>query len=183
MAATDLAQSDFDLAFSFSRSEAAPFRDAQGNVQSAPQDTPRFGFGAAGDPIGLIISPGADLGGQDRVRIDPLMLPAGLVEPENAIEAAATIFHAFIPQGASEVERRAIYSRNSAVSINALLRQSGNHLEIGVVAGFRENLNGVVRFRQQEWKLPGAVEAGDRILADGDGHSVISAGAELAGNG
>lgn len=92
-----------------------------------------------------------------------------------------TILHRFAPEVAeggtwSEV-RRAWYSRNVAAAIDALLAQAGHHLEIGVIMGFRRNIDGAVRYRDQVWTLAGVLMVGSAALTDGEGRPIIIAGA------
>lgn len=185
MAATDLTQAEFGIAFAFSRSEARTYRDATGGEQIAPVNVPRFDHDALGAARGLLLTPGLDIGTQDRIALDPLLLPEALVDGPLPADLEATIFHAFVPlaSAAWTVERRAYYTRNAKVSIDGLLAQAGHHLEIGVVAGFRTNLGGYVRLRGEIWTLPtlvqgnasGAVLAVDAAAAK----PIIVAGAEV----
>lgn len=179
MAAGDLTQADFDLAFGFSRSEAAPFRDGAGAVQTAAVDEPRFDHDAGGAPLGLKVAPGSDLGTQDRLAFDALMLPATLASPASPQEAEATVFHIFRPEGSDEAVYRAWYSRDVKATIDTLLRQHGHHEQIGVIAGFRENLGGFVRYRAREWHLANVLETAGSVLTDGTARPLITAGAEF----
>lgn len=183
----ELTSADFDLAFTFARSEAAVYRAADGSEAEAAIDAPRFDHDDLGNPRGLLISPGSDMGRQDRTAIDPLILPADIVEGEGAADRDVTIFHAFRPAQDGEpdqtafeagIEYRAWYARDAAARIDALLRQPGHHLTIGVVRGFRPNSNGSVWYRGRFWQLPGAVRTGSAALTDGTGKPLIEAGAE-----
>lgn len=184
MAATDLTQADFDIAFAFARSEASAYVDAAGGDQVAPIDVPRFDHDPAGASRGLLLTPGTDLGTADRIAIDPLMLPAPLVDGAASGEREATVFHAFVPLGADPwiIDRRAWYTRQATAMIDGLLAQSGHHVEIGVVTGFRPNLGGFVRLRGEVWTLPAGLSgngAGAALAVDAAGAMpIIVAGAE-----
>lgn len=185
MAADDLTQAEFGIAFAFSRSEASMFRGATGAELSAPVDAPRFDHDAAGAARGLLLTPGSDIGTQDRIALDPLLLPVALVEGPLPADFEATIFHAFVALGSDPwtVERRAYYTRNAKASIDGLLAQAGHHLEIGVVTGFRENLGDYVRLRGQVWALPNLVSgnsAGAALAVDpGAVKPIIVSGAQV----
>ncbi|MBD3728752.1 MAG: hypothetical protein IE933_03520 [Sphingomonadales bacterium] len=190
MADGDLTPADFGVAFTFARSEAGNFTDAGGILQLAPIDVPRFDHADDGTPRGLLVTPGSDLGRQDRTAIDPLMLPLDLVAGTDPAAREATVFHCFRPEPTPEaadafdagIQRRALYSRDAARTIDALLRQPGHHLAIGVVAGFRPNLGGFTRFRGQQWILTGKLAAVGGVLGDGssvEGRALITCGAEV----
>lgn len=180
MAERDLRQNELDLAFAFARSEPAPYRSFLGQLWTAPVDAPRFDHDAGGAPLGLLVESGSDLGLGDRLSLDPLILPAELVEAGDAGTREATIFHVFareVAVGQDEtVEHRAWYTRNAVAAVDALMRQPGHHRSIGVIAGFRENLGGFVRYRGQVWLLTGYLAAGNGILASDD-LPLITAGA------
>jgi len=178
-----LDQDDFSVAFAFSRSEAASYRDANGALQTAPANAPRFDHAEDGTPRGFIVASGSALGNADRTAIDPLMLPADLA----GSGADATVFHAYACEGAApdEVERRVWYSRNAQATIDSLLTQTGHHLAIGVIAGFRQpyDLGGnFVRYRGAVWFMPGVLignAAGAALAADAAGvKPVVVSGAE-----
>lgn len=185
MAASDLTQAEFGIAFAFSRSAAAPFRDPTGNALTADINVPRFDHDELGVARGLLLTAGSDLGTQDRISLDPLLLPEPLVEGPLPVDFEATVFHSFVPIGIQSwsVERRAYYTRNAKASIDGLLAQAGHHLEIGVVTGFRANLGGFVRLRGHVWILPRGVagnEAGAAFAVDADAKKpIIVSGAEL----
>lgn len=185
MAAGDLRQADFDIAFSFSRSAAAGYVGGNGFPAAAAIDAPRFDHDETGTARGLLITPGADIGEQDRAKIDPLMLPAALIEGPASSDRAATVFHAFVPLGADPwvVERRAWYSRNVQATLDRLLSQSGHHIALGVIAGFRSADAGVVRLRGQTWALAGILldqAGGVAVAIDAGGVlPLVTAGAEL----
>jgi len=162
----DLSQNDFTGAFTFARSEAATYVDAAGAEQLAPAGTPRFDHDDAGMPLGLLVGPGSDIGGGDRITVLAGALPDALVNGTVAADRAATVFHVFLPAGApsTAIERRAWYTRNVRAMIDALLAQAGHHLAIGAIAGLRvragDDGGGFVRFRGQVWQLAPAL-AGD----------------------
>ena len=97
MADGDLFQADLDLAFAFARSEVAPYRNSAGQTVQAPVDAARFDHDDAGAPRGLLVTGGSDYGTRDRLAVDPLILPAALVDGVEYDERACTIFHAFAP--------------------------------------------------------------------------------------
>jgi hypothetical protein len=179
----DLFQQDFGVAFDFSRSEAAAYLDGEGEEQTAPIDAPRFDHDGDGAARGLLITPGSDLGTQDRIALDPLMLPEALVDGPRLSDLEATVFHAFVPLGADPwvIERRAWYTRDARATIDGLLSQAGHHLDIGVISGFRANLGGFVRLRGHVWTLAGVLldQAGGAALttAADEGKPIIVAGA------
>lgn len=185
MAAGDLHQDDLSIAFTFTRSETARYRDQYGYIREAPADAPRFDHDTAGASRGLLLTAGADIGGQDRIAIDPLMLPEAMIAGPRPIDRAATVFHAFAPLGAEPwaIGRRAWYTRNAPALIDQLLGQQGHHLEIGVIAGFRANLGGYVRLRGQVWTLATGIAgnaAGAALATDVAGAMpLIVAGAEV----
>lgn len=179
MADGDLFQADLDIAFTFSRSEAGAYRNAAGSIVQAAIDAPRFDHDAEGQPLGLLINEGSDLGLQDRLAIDPLILPEALIESPLWQERACTVFHAFIPKGGEQLLRNAWYSRDARRTIDALMRQQGHHQAIGVIEGFRENLGGFVRLRGQVWQLASYLLADEAVLTDGEGQPMVTAGAEV----
>lgn len=190
-----LRSSQFVIAFDFARSEAAQVRGADGVVRTAAAGEPRFDHDADGRPRGLLITPGADLGGQDRSAFDPLMLPAALTEGVDLKAREATVYHAFVPLAASRTEggvsaatreefeagiiRRAFYTREAARLIDTLIRTAGHHLVIGAHAGFAENKDGVARYRGKLWQLPFGLKAGAGVLSAAPGKPLISSGAML----
>lgn len=178
--AEPLRAADFSIAFLHGRAEPVACRNAAGALLTVPADQPAFDHSADGAPLGLLVSPGEDLGGGDRTTIDPLILPADLVSGDAPGARDATVFHRF-DDGSGE-QRRAWYTRNAAATIDALLSQPGHHLEIGVVPGLRPNSGqpgtaGFVHYRGAVWLLPELVEAGVGVLAE-DGRPVLRAGAE-----
>lgn len=178
---TILTSAQFDLAFTFARSEAAQHRNGAGALVTAAVDAPRFDHDIAGAPLGFLTGVGADLGGGDRVAIDPLMLPAALLTGELPGDRDATVFHRF-DTGSGE-QRRAWYSRDVTATIAALLHQAGHHLELGVVAGFRRNEDGrtaagFVRYRGEVWQLPELLGVTGGVLADLEDRPLIRAGAD-----
>lgn len=183
MASGDLTSADLDLAFTFARSEAADYRDDTGALVTAAVDAPRFDHDEAGVAKGLLVTSGVDLGGGDRLLLDPLMLPVDLISSGNAALMAATVFHHFDGGTGDGAVRRAWYSRNAQATVNALMLQAGHHLELGVVTGFREAVleAGVwfVRLRGQVWLLPQLLGAGAGVLAAQPGKPLISCGAEM----
>ncbi|WP_067734479.1 hypothetical protein [Novosphingobium naphthalenivorans] len=184
MAAGDLHQDDLSIAFTFSRSEAAVYTDAAGAAQTAAVDAPRFDHDGTGSARGLLMTAGSDLGTQDRIAIDPLMLPEAMVAGPRPVDREATVFHAFVALGVDPwaVERRAWYTRNAPALIDGLLSQQGHHLEIGVITGFRANLGGYVRLRGKVWTLATGIAgnaAGAALTTDAAGTlPLIVAGAE-----
>jgi hypothetical protein len=185
----DLSQSQFAVAFDFARSVAAERRDATGTLVAAAIDTPRFDHSASGKPRGLLVTPGVELGSQDRVLLDELMLPAALVEEADLTAREATVFHTFRPFSAAQldqaqwsagIERRAFYTREAKLVIEQLLRAAGHHLAIGVHAGFAKNRAGWVRFRGKLWRLPSRLHVGTGVLAGDETRDLITSGARLA---
>lgn len=163
----DLGPDDLSLAFDFARSEAATYRNAQGNLVTAPVNVPRFDHAGDGTPLGLLVGRGSDIGLRDRVAIDPLILPAELVESEEPEERMATVFHCWLPEGETVERRDAWYTRNTAAAIDALMRQPGHHRTIGVVRGFAPQRAGEVRLRARSWRTAGYLAAGTGVLGDG----------------
>lgn len=173
----ELGPDDFALAFTFSRSAPAPYRDAAGVEQVAAVNVPRFDHDETGRPLGLKVSRGAELGQEDRPRLDPLILPADLVESPDPAEREVTVFHHWLAEGAQAERRDAWYSRNAVAAIDALGRQAGNHLAFGVVRGFVPNRGGEARLRAQSWTLAGyllASTATGRVLTDGANPLIVS---------
>lgn len=164
----DLGPDDLTLAFTFSRAEAAPYRDASGAVITAPVNVPRFDHTADGAPLGLLVSRGSDIGQGERLAIDPLILPVELVEGEEPEERMATVFHRWLPEGTTAERRDAWYTRNAPAAIDALVRQAGHHRSIGVTRGFAVQRNGEVRLRARSWRTAGylLVSTGN-VLTDG----------------
>jgi hypothetical protein len=161
----DIGQGLFDAWFDFARPTAAPYRDEDGAVATAPADAPRFDHDDAGTSIGLLVEPGDQLGQADRARLQSAAIAA--------IEA--TVLHEQRADDGS-VTRRAWYSRNPQATIDACLGQAGRHLRIGAVPGFRPNLGGFVRFRGLDWQLTDLLGAGDgRALGDVEGRALIGA--------
>ncbi len=171
MADGDLDQSDFDIAFAFTRPTAAAYRNGAGALVQAAIDVPRFDHLADGTPRGLLVQPGDNLGQADRVRLDPLMLP------EDLLAARVTVLHA-LDIGAGLV-RRAWYSQDAKATIDACLSIAGHHVSIGVIAGYRARQGskfepGFVRYRRRSWSLTRALAASaSAALADDDGHPLI----------
>ena len=181
MAEIRLTGRDIDLAFAFARTEPGTYRDATGAVRTAPPGAPRLDHDAAGAPLGLLVAPGEDFGGGDRLTIDPLMLPARFFDFATPQASDATVFHHF-NDGTGPV-RRAWYSRNARATIDALLRLAGHHLEIGAVAGHRPPEAGLVRYRGQGWLPPGIVLSGARGVEGAPPLPLIAAGAEKPAGG
>lgn len=177
MAYGDLTAADLDLAFTFGRGEAASYRDAAGVLQVAGTDVPRFDHGDDGAARGLLLGPGVELGGGDKLALDPLILPFGF-----EAGAECTVLHVFAPAVADDadwaIQRRAWYSRNARATIDAVLGQAGHHLALGLVPGFRPNEGGFVRFRGEAWHMAGILDAGNGLLGDGLSRPLIVAGAE-----
>ena len=177
---TILTSTQFDLAFLFARSEAAQFRNGAGALVTAAIDAPRFDHSAEGEPLGFLTGAGADLGGGDRVTIDPLMLPVALLTGELPGDRDATVFHHF--DAGAGAQRRAWYTRDVTATFDALLHQAGHHLELGVVAGFRPNAGsfgsaGFVRYRGAVWYLPELLGVTGGVLADLSDRPLIRSGA------
>lgn len=166
----ELGPGDFDLAFNFSRSAEVPYLDASGVTQVAAVDQPVFDHDATGRPLGLRVARGFELGQEDRPRLDPLILPADVAEGEDPADREVTVFHHWLPEGATAERRDAWYSRDAVAAIDALGRQAGHHLAFGVVRGFMPNRNGETRLRAQSWRLSGYLLASastGRVLTDG----------------
>ena len=173
MADGDLYQGDFDIAFAFTRPNAAAYRNAAGAIVLAAADAPRFDHLGDGTARGLLVQPGEQLGQADRVRLDPLMLP------EDLIAGRVTVLHA-LDMGAGVV-RRAWYSEDAKATIDACLSIAGHHVSIGLLAGYRVRRGGrfeagFVRYRKHSWSLTRAVAAGQvSALADENGRPLIGA--------
>lgn len=185
MGASNLRQADFDLAFAFGRSEAAAYRDAAGALATAAIDTPRFDHDTARAPRGLLVSAGVELGGGDRVEIEPEILPATLFDFTTPTASDATVFHWFAPAVADDADwlpvRRAWYTRNAKACVDALAAQVGHHLALGVVSGFRSNVLGAVQYRGYAWTVAGVLLAGDAAIADAAGRPLVTSGASKRG--
>lgn len=172
MADGDLDQSEFGIAFTFTRPVPAYYRDANGITLVAPIDVPRFDHDPVGKPLGLLIEGATYFGQADRPLLDPLMLPEDITGQET------TVFHATVDV-AGEITRSAWYSRNAPATINALLSGAGHHIEIGVILGFREkkgasDRTGYVRYRGHSWSLATLLSAGSgAVLADDAGRPLI----------
>ncbi len=186
-----LRASQFAIAFDFARSEVAPVRGTDGVLQNAAVDVPRFDHDAAGNPRGLLVTAGADLGGNDRTAIDPLMLPEALTIGDDLTAREATVYHAFVPAAAGStapsraefeaaIIRRAFYTREAARLIDTLLRGAGHHLVIGVHAGFAENKDGMARYRGKLWLLPPGLGDASGALTSEPAKPLITSGALLA---
>jgi len=191
-----LRASQFAIAFDFARSEAAAVRGPDGVLVTAPAGQPRFDHDATGRPRGLLVTPGAEPGGQDRSAFDPLMLPAELTEGDNQTAREATVYHAFVPVAASLTEggvsaatpeqfeagiiRRAFYTREAARLIDTLIRSAGHHLVIGAHAGFAENRDGFARYRGKLWQLPQGLGNDGAALTSSADKPLITSGALLA---
>jgi hypothetical protein len=173
MADGDLDQGDFDIAFAFTRPNAAAYRNAAGAIVLAGTNAPRFDHLSDGTPRGLLVQPGQQLGQADRVRLDPLMLP------EDLLVGRVTILHA-LDIGAGIV-RRAWYSENAKATIDACMSIAGHHVSIGLIAGYRARQGskfepGFVRYRRLSWSLTRAIAATQAAaLADDDGRPLIGA--------
>lgn len=190
-----LRASQFAIAFTFARSEAAAVRGPDGVITTLGANLPRFDHDTAGKPRGLLVTPGSDLGGQDRSAFDPLMLPAALTEGADLTAREATVYHAFVPLAASLTEdgisaatpeqfeaaiiRRAFYTREAARLIDALMRTAGHHLAIGAHAGFAENADGFARFRGKRWRLPEGLGVDGAALTSAPAKPLITSGAQL----
>lgn len=181
MGASNLRQRDFDLAFTFARSEPAPYRDATGATVTAPVDTPRFDYSAARAARGLLVSAGIELGGGDRIEIEPEILPAGLLDFSTAMASDATVFHWFAPVVEEDTDwapvRQAWYTRNAKACVDALVAQDGHHLAIGVAPGFLPNMIGVIQYRGFAWGVAGMLLAGGAPITDSLGRPLITGGA------
>ena len=180
-----LTPADFGIAFAYSRSEPAPYRDDAGVVRMAPADAPRFDHDENGRALGLLIGAGGDIGGRDRISLEPEMLPLTILPSPIMPKPPVTVLHCF-DSGNGE-ERRAWYSRDPAGTVNALMRQVGHHKSIGIVPGFLPNrlqpfgelpaLRGYVRYRDQFWVLPGIFASDGKAITDGEGRPLLEAGA------
>jgi len=181
MAASNLRQRDFDLAFAFGRSEVAAYRDATGALATAAVDAPRFDHDAARASRGLLVSAGFDFGGGDRVVVEPEILPAALFDFTTPTASDATVFHWFAPAVDDDADwapvRRAWYTRSAKLCADALMAQAGHHLAIGVVSGFRTNVLGRVRYRGYSWTVAGVLLAGAAAISDSQGRPLITGGA------
>ncbi|WP_298173923.1 hypothetical protein [Novosphingobium sp.] len=181
MGASNLRQADFDLVFAFGRSEPAAYRNASGVSATAAADTPRFDYDATRAARGLLVGAGVELGGGDRVQLEPEILPTALFDFVTPTACDATVFHCFAPAVDNDADwlpvRRAWYTRNAKACVDAIAAQAGHHLAMGVVAGFRTNVLGVVQYRGYAWTVAGLLLAGDAVIADALGRPLISSGA------
>lgn len=185
-----LRASQFPLAFDFARSESAAVRGPDGVVTTLDPDLPRFDHDEAGKPRGLLVTPGSEIGGQDRSAFDPLMLPAALTEGTDLTAREATVYHAFVPLSAdiedasaeafeAAIVRRAFYTRDAARLIDTLLRSAGRHVMIGAHAGFAENRDGFARYRGKRWLLPVGLATNGGALVSAADTPLITSGAQL----
>lgn len=159
----DIGRGLFDAWFDFTRPTIAPYRDSDGELVDAAVDVPRFDHDADGEPIGLIVDPGEELGQADRARLQADAIGA----------TAATVLHARLDDDGAIV-RRAWYSRDPQATIDACLGQAGRHLSLAAIPGFRPNAGGFVRFRGVDWMLTGLLGDGDGgALGDDIGHALI----------
>lgn len=173
-----IGQSQFGDAFTFGRTEAGVLRDASGALVAGMPDHPRFDHDETGTALGLLIGPGEDTGGGDRVAIRTTALPAAFFDRMTPGAADVTILHRFVAAGRTAETLRAWYSRNAKAAIDALLAQAGHHRELGVVAGFLPARGGTVaRYRDREWTLAGLLAVPGGVLDDGTGRPLIIAGA------
>lgn len=174
--AEPLTSAAFATAFTFARSEAVQHRNAAGAVVTAAAGTPAFDHDPAGAPLGLLVSEGVELGGHDRIALDPLMLPAALIGGTGEGDREVTVLHCF--DAGSGEECRAVFSRNALATIDALLDQPGHHKSIGVVPGFRPAEGGVVHYRGRIWLLPELLASAGVPIADSSVRPVLRSGAE-----
>lgn len=159
MADGDLFQEHFPFWFDFTRPTQKTYLDADGVEQLADVDEVRFDHDETGAPLGLLVERGAALGQSDRA-----VLQDGVLD--DAVDADATVLHARVLDDGS-IDRRAWYTRNPAVAINAMIGTVGHHASIGVIPGYRENKGGYVRYRGFSWYLTGLIAVGDgSVLAD-----------------
>lgn len=173
----DLGPADLAIAFTFSRSAAAPYRDSSGAQLSAPANVPRFDHDDQGKALGLLIARGADAGQEDRLALDPLILPAALVESDDARTREATVFHRWLPEGATAERFDAWFTRNAVAAIDALGRQAGHHRAFGVTTGFAVAREGEVRLRAHTWRVAGYLLASPgKVLTDGVAQPLVVAG-------
>lgn len=168
MADGDLTSADFAAWFDFTRPTQLPYLDATGAAQLADPDVPRFDHDDMGAPLGLLVERGAVPGQSDRA-----VLQAGVLA--SSVNTDCTVLHARTLDDGS-VERRAWYSRDPAMTINAMMLFAGHHCSIGVIPGYRENKGGYVRYRGFSWMLPGFIATGDGpVLADDQDRPILGA--------
>lgn len=166
----DLGPDDLTVVFTFARAEAGTYRDASGSAVVAPVNVPRFDHAEDGTPLGLLVDRGSDIGQGERLALDPLILPVELVESDKPEDRMATVFHRWLPEGATAERRDAWYTRNAPAAIDALMRQAGHHRAIGVTRGFAIQRNGEVRLRTGSWRTAGYLLATPgAALTDGAG--------------
>ncbi|KTE24452.1 MULTISPECIES: hypothetical protein [unclassified Sphingopyxis] len=159
----DIGRGLFDAWFDFGRPTAAPHRNAAGAIVVAPVDAPRFDHDLAGKPTGLLVEPGAALGQADRARLQIDAIGA----------TVATVLHALREDDGS-ISRRAWYSRDPQVTIDACLGQAGRHISIAAIPGYRPNAGGFVRYRGVDWQLAGVLDGGvGTAIGDGSGRALI----------
>jgi hypothetical protein len=163
----------FAHTFDFSRSIAAPYRNASGAVINAPIDTPRFDHSASGNRIGLLIARGAARGQHDALEV-----VGGDWEALAVSGGKATVLFGWAV--GDVFNARAIYTSRARATVNGCLMVSGHHRMIGVVPGHLPNLGsrpgyigGYVRFRNRDWPLGLALDGGDGLLLGDQAGRVI----------
>lgn len=140
-----LVKRPFGETFTFSRPIAAPYRDANGNLQSAPMDSPRFDHEPDGTAKGLLVESGAEIG-----QHDALKTVAGW-----DVVKKGMVLHEYEHDGV--VRRVAFYTENVKAMTDACLRWTVHHREIIALDGWKRNRGGYVRFDGRNWPLGGAL--------------------------
>lgn len=160
---TALVNVAFAQAFDFARTIVAPYRNASGLLINAAIDAPRFDHDEAGNRRGLLIGRGP-LRGQH----DALSVVAGAWE----IIGKATILFEWAEDDL--IRSRALYSRSVRADVNSCLKIAGHLRMIGAVPGYLPNLGGYVRYRNRDWPLGVALDAGGgAVMGDGAGRVII----------
>lgn len=154
----------FGDVFTFSRPTSAPYLDADGIVRTAAPNAPRFDHSSPGEPAGLIVALGAELGQGDNVQT---------VGGDWADLATATVLHEW--NDGSAVRNEAHYATDPKPMVDGCLTAAGHHRSIAVVPGYLRNYGGWVWAFGKKWTLPQFVSAGGGALANGAGSPLIGA--------
>lgn len=155
----------FANVFRFGRPTVSNYRGPGGGRVQADVDVPRFDHDAGGAPIGLLVDLGSEMGQHDAVALAEAVVPAG----------PATVLHETAGDD-SVIVRRAHYTLDANITIDACLRQAGHHRSVGAVAGFVKIRDGVVPYRGKRWAPPAVI-----VLADGRAIGIDAATALLTG--
>jgi hypothetical protein len=162
-----LVKRPFGESFTFARSIAADYRDAAGDVVTAPVNVPRFDHAVDGTPKGLLVEPGPALGQHDALQTQPGW--------EVGVEKA-TVLHEYEMDG--QIRRVAFYTSNAKAMADGCCRAAVHHRSLIAVEGYLRNRGGYVRYDGRNWDLGSAlaVQPGplaSPVLADEDGRLLI----------